>query len=197
MNITGKGKDPDALLEEAFRLLSVSHERLLTFGVEHRESPEDHLDLQTTIAMARGILDYCRNQAQPVGAMIERHYFIRGDLNGRFYRHFKGGLYQVAGDGTHSETEEKLVIYRAVQGFDTVELSGGTYLDVQFSRDFWCRPHEMFYGLKGGLPRFQRVRVCPACEGRGTEIQHFPEGVSQSIHCQTCKGQKLMPMGEL
>ena len=37
-------------------------------------------------------------------------------LPGRHYRHFKGGLYEVVGIAIHTETEEKMVVYRAMYG---------------------------------------------------------------------------------
>ena len=44
------------------------------------------------------------------------------------YRHYKGDLYIVEDIGHHSETLEKLVIYRALYG----------------DNELWCRPHDMF-----------------------------------------------------
>ncbi len=44
------------------------------------------------------------------------------------YRHFKGGEYEVTGFAEHSETGEKLVIYKSLINFD----------------DVWARPYEMF-----------------------------------------------------
>ena len=44
------------------------------------------------------------------------------------YRHFKGNEYEVIGFAKHSETEEKLVLYKSVQNSD----------------DVWARPYDMF-----------------------------------------------------
>ena len=44
------------------------------------------------------------------------------------YRHFKGNEYEVLGIAYHSETLEKLVVYRQLYG----------------SGDFWVRPLEMW-----------------------------------------------------
>ena len=50
-----------------------------------------------------------------------------GTILGR-YRHFKGGEYQVVGIARHSETEEPMVVYRALYG----------------EGDLWVRPESMF-----------------------------------------------------
>ncbi len=44
------------------------------------------------------------------------------------YRHFKGNLYEVLEVGTHSETQEQQVVYRALYG----------------ERGVWIRPLAMF-----------------------------------------------------
>ena len=41
---------------------------------------------------------------------------MREIRQGQFYRHFKGGLYQVMAITTHSETKEKMVVYQALYG---------------------------------------------------------------------------------
>ena len=44
------------------------------------------------------------------------------------YKHFKGNLYMVEDIAYHSETEEKMVVYRALYG----------------DHKLWCRPYDMF-----------------------------------------------------
>lgn len=44
------------------------------------------------------------------------------------YRHYKGNEYEVIGCARHSETEEELVVYRALYG----------------NRGLWVRPRAMF-----------------------------------------------------
>lgn len=44
------------------------------------------------------------------------------------YRHYKGSLYEVMGTAQHSESEEPLVVYRALYG----------------DYGLWVRPLEMF-----------------------------------------------------
>jgi hypothetical protein len=65
-------------------------------------------------------------------------------LPGR-YRHYKGCDYEVIGVARHSETEEELVVYRALYG----------------ERGLWVRPAVMFLEtvLVEGFPRprFERL----------------------------------------
>ncbi|MDD4856025.1 MAG: DUF1653 domain-containing protein [Sulfuricurvum sp.] len=58
------------------------------------------------------------------------------------YLHYKGNEYDVMGVAKHSETEELLVVYRALYG----------------ERGLWIRPLEMFDGvLDDGTKRFVYV----------------------------------------
>jgi hypothetical protein len=61
------------------------------------------------------------------------------------YVHYKGGEYEVLGVARHSETEEELVVYRALYG----------------ERGLWVRPVAMFAETvetpDGVVPRFRRV----------------------------------------
>lgn len=49
-------------------------------------------------------------------------------ISTRIYRHYKGNLYAIEGIATHSETEEKMVVYRPQYG----------------ERELWVRPLNMF-----------------------------------------------------
>ena len=51
-----------------------------------------------------------------------------GVIIGEKYRHYKGNVYEVTGFAKHSETGEKLVIYRS----------------VEHPEDVWARPYDMF-----------------------------------------------------
>jgi hypothetical protein len=53
------------------------------------------------------------------------------------YRHYKGKEYEVLGVGNHSETLEKLVIYKAL--YDSEEFGPNA---------IWARPYEMFMDTK-------------------------------------------------
>lgn len=61
------------------------------------------------------------------------------------YRHYKGNEYEVIGEGTHTETEEKLVIYRSVKDPAVI----------------WVRPYEMFFETvevdNSTVPRFSKL----------------------------------------
>lgn len=60
-------------------------------------------------------------------------------LNNGKYLHYKGNEYEVMGVAKHSETEELLVVYRALYG----------------EQGLWIRPLEMFDGvLEDGTKRF-------------------------------------------
>ena len=68
---------------------------------------------------------------------------INAQIKSGKYRHFKGGKYEVLGIAKHSETLERLVVYRALYG----------------EKEIWVRPLEMFLEkveVDGKLiPRFE------------------------------------------
>jgi hypothetical protein len=67
------------------------------------------------------------------------------DVGPGTYRHYKRNLYEVIGVAAHSETEEPMVVYRALYG----------------ERGLWVRPLEMFaedVQLEGeSIRRFTRL----------------------------------------
>jgi hypothetical protein len=70
---------------------------------------------------------------------------VSDDVRPGRYRHYKGNEYQVIGVARHSETQEELVVYRALYG----------------ERGLWVRPKAMFtetVSVQGKtLPRFAFV----------------------------------------
>ena len=70
--------------------------------------------------------------------MKQQNLIVRG-----IYRHYKGNLYEVLEIAKHSETEEELVVYRALYGDYGV----------------WVRPLGMFTETINGVPRFALERA--------------------------------------
>ncbi len=66
------------------------------------------------------------------------------NITGR-YRHYKGNKYEVLGEGIHTETEERLIIYKALYEPFTI----------------WVRPYDMFFEtvtIDGQeIPRFSKL----------------------------------------
>lgn len=62
------------------------------------------------------------------------------------YKHFKGNAYGVLHVATHTETGERLVIYRKLSDV-------GAYYEGKV----WARPESMFEEIVDGVPRFERI----------------------------------------
>lgn len=67
-------------------------------------------------------------QTKSVESTPKAEEMANEDINIGRYRHFKGGVYDVIGFAKHSETGEKLVIYKSAENPD----------------DVWARPYDMF-----------------------------------------------------
>ena len=61
------------------------------------------------------------------------------------YRHYKGNEYEVIGEGVHTETEERFVVYRGLYKPYTI----------------WLRPYDMFFSSaiinNEEVPRFTKL----------------------------------------
>ena len=80
---------------------------------------------------------------------------MREIRQGQFYRHFKGGLYQVMAIATHSETKEKMVVYQALYG------DYGIYV----------RPYDMFASEVDHEKYPQVKQVYPEEENARVEVE--------------------------
>jgi len=75
---------------------------------------------------------------------------LQAILPGR-YRHFKGNAYEVIGVARHSETEEPMVVYRALYGDGGLWVRPASMWNEQITRD--GKTHHRFYRLD----RIERV----------------------------------------
>ena len=56
------------------------------------------------------------------------------------YRHFKGNLYELLYTATHSETLEKMVVYRALYGEGGIWVRPAAMWDEQVEKDGYSGP---------------------------------------------------------
>ena len=62
------------------------------------------------------------------------------------YRHFKGGEYEVLGVVRHSETEEMMVLYRALYGEKGLWVRPLKMWNEVIERDGLCQPRFVYIG---------------------------------------------------
>ena len=80
------------------------------------------------------------------------------------YRHFKGNTYEVVGIARHSETEEPMVVYRALYG------EGGLWVRPA---DMWNETVERYEKLKAALDEYLKNEP------------YVVEGVWQKVEVET------------
>ena len=62
------------------------------------------------------------------------------------YRHFKGGEYELIGVARHSETQEPMVIYRALYGEGGLWVRPAGMWTETVQRDGYCGPRFVYIG---------------------------------------------------
>lgn len=62
------------------------------------------------------------------------------------YRHFKGNLYEVIGVARHSETQEEMVVYRALYGEHGLWVRPAVMWTETVDRDGYHGPRFQFIG---------------------------------------------------
>ena len=67
-----------------------------------------------------------------------------------WYWHFKGGLYEVIGTATHTETNEEMVIYRSINDIKTER-------SIDYKPKIYVRPASMWNDIVNGVERFQYI----------------------------------------
>jgi len=62
------------------------------------------------------------------------------------YRHFKGGEYEVLGVARHSETQESMVVYRALYGEGGLWVRPAAMWNEPIHRNGYCGPRFVYMG---------------------------------------------------
>lgn len=62
------------------------------------------------------------------------------------YRHFKGNEYELIAVATHSETEEPMVVYRALYGEGGLWVRPASMWSEPVDRDGYCGPRFAYVG---------------------------------------------------
>ena len=74
------------------------------------------------------------------------------DLKPGIYRHFKGNLYQLLAVATHSETQEPMVVYRALYGARGLLVRPAAMWQEMVDRDGYHGPRFQYVGQPEDFP---------------------------------------------